>query len=247
VPGAQRIPRPPSAKPAGPAPWEALDPRARRGIGIARVRRAVEAHDPRIPDFAFPAEIPGADPRPAAVLVALFEEDGETRVVLTRRSSNMRSHTGEVSFPGGRLEPGEEAVAAALREATEEVGLDPTVIDIIGQLGPLMTMSNSSLITPFVGVLPARPVLHPNPHEVELAFDVSLAELAADGVFTGEMWSFAGIEDHPVYFFDLPHDIVWGATARVLHELLMLVIGPLIGPPTGPIVGPLMGPGPMPA
>ena len=87
-------------------------------------------------------------------------------------------------------------------------------------------MGRPRLVTPFVGVLPDRPILTPNPAEVDLAFDVALADLAADGVHTQEIWSHPFLREHAVHFFDLPHDIVWGATARLLYDLLMLVIGP---------------------
>jgi 8-oxo-dGTP pyrophosphatase MutT (NUDIX family) len=172
-------------------------------------------------------ELPGFDrpgSRPAAVLCALFEEAGEARVILTRRSSRLSSHTGEVSFPGGRLDPDEMPVAAALREASEEVGLDPTKVEILGQLSPLSTFSNQSTITPFVGVLSERPVLHPNPAEVERAFDVSLAELVSDGVYHQEMWELPGYGWREMHFFDVVGDTVWGATARILRELLELVL-----------------------
>jgi 8-oxo-dGTP pyrophosphatase MutT (NUDIX family) len=166
---------------------------------------------------------PAEGARQAAVLAAHFEEDGEARVILTRRAAHLRSHTGEVSFPGGRLDEGEDALSAALREAAEEVGIDPSTVDIVGELSPLATVGSRSAITPFVGVLPARPALRPNPDEVELAFDVALAELMGDGVFREERWQWADQDDRPMYFFELPDDIVWGATARMLYELLELV------------------------
>jgi 8-oxo-dGTP pyrophosphatase MutT (NUDIX family) len=175
--------------------------------------------------------VPGSTPRielpgqvkPAAVLVALFEEDGEARVILTRRSSRLRSHTGEVSFPGGRLDPGEAPLAAALREASEEVGINPADVEIVGQLSPLATMSSGAAITPFVGVLPGRLVLRANPAEVERVFDVSLAELASDGVYHEELWELPELGWRPMTFFHLIGDTVWGATARVLRELLELL------------------------
>ena len=171
-------------------------------------------------------ELPGLDQpgsRPAAVLCALFEELGEAHVLLTRRSSNLRSHTGEVSFPGGRLEDGEAPVAAALREAGEEIGVDPAQVDILGQLSPLSTYSSRATITPIVGVLPGRPKLTANPAEVERAFDVSLAELVSDGVYHTEVWDLPGVGWREMNFFELVGDTVWGATARMLVELLAML------------------------
>jgi 8-oxo-dGTP pyrophosphatase MutT (NUDIX family) len=168
----------------------------------------------------------GSDPHGrarAAVLVPLFELHGDVRVILTRRAAHLRSHTGEVSFPGGRLDAGETPLDAALREAAEEVGMAVSATQIIGQLAPIATISASSSITPFVAVLDDRPTLRPNPGEVERAFDVALAELLADGVFREEWWQLADGGERPMYFFDLADDIVWGATARMLYELLELV------------------------
>jgi 8-oxo-dGTP pyrophosphatase MutT (NUDIX family) len=233
--GRQVIPRPAQAVPGAPAPWAALDPQLRRGLGLERVRAAVEAHhrgleaNERVTFDGFPD--PGA---PAAVLVLLFGQGDETRVVLTRRAAHLRTHTGEVSFPGGRLDAGETPEAGALRESAEEVGLDPSQVQVVGRLTPLATFSSSATITPVVGVLPGVPRLIANPHEVEHVFDVSLAELAADGVFREERWIVPGRrlpvaesgEDgsFPIWFFELPHDTVWGATARMLVELLRLVL-----------------------
>jgi 8-oxo-dGTP pyrophosphatase MutT (NUDIX family) len=167
----------------------------------------------------------------AGVLAALFEEDGEARVVLTRRSDDLRTHQGQVSFPGGRLDPGEDARAAALREAHEEVGLDPASVTTVGWLHPLLTMVSASFILPVLGTLAARPRLVANPDEVERIFDVSLAELADPEIFHEERWRFAGrtiagSEDNsfPVWFFEVSGELVWGATARMLYELLSIVL-----------------------
>ena len=160
--------------------------------------------------------------RVSAVLVPLFEEAGETRVVLTRRASTLSTHRSEVSFPGGRVETGEPLVEAALREAWEEVGLDPALVEVIGTLTPMTTYTSASLVHPFVGVLRGRTELHANPSEVEVVFDVSLADLLADGVHRSEQWGFDGA-DRELHFFELPGDIVWGATGRMLWELLVKV------------------------
>jgi 8-oxo-dGTP pyrophosphatase MutT (NUDIX family) len=182
---------------------------------------------------------------PSAVLVAMFDESGETRVILTRRSKNLRFHQGEVSFPGGRCDSGESPAECALREAHEETGLDPTSVKVAGYLSPLATFSSESFIEPVVGVLESRPPLKANPAEVDRVFDVELAALVADGVFREERWRFTARTDgpsarvpadgspapplatdgtFPVWFFELPGDTVWGATARVLMELLRAVL-----------------------
>ncbi|MGH9126727.1 MAG: NUDIX domain-containing protein, partial [Acidimicrobiales bacterium] len=119
--GRQQIYRPPTWRPGGPPPWAGLPELERAGITLARIRAAFERRGwvgpaPRqLPPERLARRLAG-EIRPAAVLCPLFEEDGETRVILTRRSPNLRSHMGEVSFPGGRLDPGEDAVAGALRE-----------------------------------------------------------------------------------------------------------------------------------
>jgi 8-oxo-dGTP pyrophosphatase MutT (NUDIX family) len=170
---------------------------------------------------------------PAAVLVPLFEEGGETRVILTVRTSDLSSHRDEVAFPGGRLEPGEEAIAGALREAWEEVGLDPDAVSVVGTLHDLATASSNTIVTPVVGTLAGRPSLKANPGEVARIFDVALADLLVDGVFHEEWWSVPGSPqlaggqegEFPVWFFEAAGEMIWGATARILMDLLSLALG----------------------
>jgi 8-oxo-dGTP pyrophosphatase MutT (NUDIX family) len=167
------------------------------------------------------------------VLVPLFEEAGESRVVLTVRSDHLRSHQGEVAFPGGRLESGEGVVEAALREAAEEVSLDPSAVTVLGELTAMPTVSSNTVMTPVVAALDRRPHLTANPSEVERVFDVALSELVADGVFHEEWWSVPGRlgaldlpeGEFPVWFFEVAGETVWGATARTLMELICLVLG----------------------
>jgi 8-oxo-dGTP pyrophosphatase MutT (NUDIX family) len=187
----------------------------------------VEVQLPDLPDTA----------RRAAVLVALFEEAGEARVLLTRRSSHLRAHRGEVSFPGGRIDPGEAVGEAALREAAEEVDLDPGDVSVVGWLHPVLTFASGSHITPVVATLAGRPRLEANPAEVERVFDVALAQLAAPGVFHEERWRIPG-RDLPgssdgsfaVWFYEAEGELIWGATARMLTELLALVLGVELAP-----------------
>ena len=230
-------------RPGGPPPWGDVAPARRTSIGLARVLAALDAAGQGGPPPAdvvsvaqFEAPVVGEIPAPpqavnAGVLAPLFEEDGEARVVLTRRSDDLRTHRGQVSFPGGRVVEGEDAHAAALGEAHEEVGLDPGLVTAVGWLHPVLTMVSASFILPVLGTLAERPHLVANPTEVERIFDVSLAELADPDVFHEERWRFpgrviAGSEDNsfPVWFFEISGELVWGATARMLHEFLTIVL-----------------------
>jgi 8-oxo-dGTP pyrophosphatase MutT (NUDIX family) len=115
-------------------------------------------------------------------------------------------------------------VATALREAQEEIGLDPDLVQIIGELDHLSTMSSRSVIVPYVGALPRRPELTPNPNEVERILHVSVGELLLDEVYREEQWG-VGPARRAMHFFELHGDTVWGATARMLHQLLAIATG----------------------
>lgn len=220
------IPRPPSYR-AGPgAPWSRPGAEAPERIVLSDVRAAIARRGPtpELPHEMPGITLPGPPGRPAAVLCALFDDGGQCHVVLTRRSSRLRSHTHQVSFPGGRIDKGETPVEAALREAREEVGIDPDKVDVFGELSHLSTVSNPAPITPFVAGLPGRPELRPNPAEVERAFTVPLVELTLPEVYREELWTFPDGVERPMSFFELVGDTVWGATARMLRELLDVVL-----------------------
>ena len=216
--GPQRIPRPPGIRAGRPAPWAGLAPEERH-ISLDQVRAALAARGPAKRSLV---ELPGV--RASAVLVPLFEHDGEAWVVLTRRAQHLRSHRGEVSFPGGGQDPGEDLRDTALREAHEETGLDPAMVEIIGELDHLTTISSRSYVVPFVAALPSRPDLHPNDAEVERILYVALSELLLDEVFREERWGVAPL-DRPITFFELVGDTIWGATAAMLRQLLVIVTG----------------------
>jgi 8-oxo-dGTP pyrophosphatase MutT (NUDIX family) len=163
--------------------------------------------------------------RASAVLAPLYEQDGQVHVVLTRRAQHLRSHRGEVSFPGGGHEPEDDDLrTTALREAREEVALDSSSVEIVGELDHLTTVTSRSFIVPYVGALPARPDLTPDPREVERILHVPLDELLLDEVYREERWGLPGF-DRPLFFFELVGDTVWGATAAMLRNLLLLLTG----------------------
>ncbi|HWE65464.1 MAG TPA: CoA pyrophosphatase [Acidimicrobiales bacterium] len=245
----QVIPRPSTWRPGDPAPWAGLPETQRRGISVDRVLQALEAQGQLGP----PPEDIGSDRvlgptilvnevhAPAvrfvnaAVLLLLFADDGEgeARLVFTRRSSSLRSHRGEVSFPGGRVDPGEAPTATALREAHEEVALNPALVQTAGWIHPVLTLVSGSLIMPIVATVPQRPHLVASPDEVERVFDVTLQALADPAIFHEERWSIPGraIPDSPdnsfaVWFFEIEGEMIWGATARMIYELLSIVLLP---------------------
>ncbi len=161
----------------------------------------------------------------SAVLVPLYEHAGDVWVVLTRRSWQLRSHTGEVSFPGGRRDAGDvDLWDTATREAMEEIDLDPAVPEQIGELDHLSTVTSQSFIVPFVGILPGRPDLTANDDEVDAILHVRLQELLDPDVHRAELWSWEGVE-RSIHFFELVGDTIWGATGTMLVDLLTRVTG----------------------
>jgi 8-oxo-dGTP pyrophosphatase MutT (NUDIX family) len=166
-----------------------------------------------------------AGSRAAAVLVPLFEENGEAHVILTKRPETMPSHQGEIAFPGGKFDPDLDVDlrATALREAREEIGLEPEVVDVVARLEGIATVASRFVITPFVGFLPGRPALSPDAREVVAVLDVPLSELMADGVYREERWD-TWKTDLDVHFYELTGETVWGATARILTGFLAHIV-----------------------
>ena len=172
---------------------------------------------------------PDADPplRDAAALILLYPHDGTWRLPLTVRASTLPHHTGQVSLPGGRVDPGETLEQAALREAFEEVGVLPTDVQVLGQLTALPVPVSHHLLHPVVGVAAQQPVFRIHAGEVERLIETSIAHLRrADTLRVRQSARYRGAEGTmDVPYFEVDGAQVWGATAMVLAELLAVIEG----------------------
>lgn len=156
----------------------------------------------------------------AAVLVPVYEREGVPHVLMTRRREDLRLHPGQISFPGGRIEPGDaDARAAALREAEEEVGLRASHVEVLGRLSETLVVLTGFRLTPWVGVVPYPYPYVAQPEEVAGLVELSVHDLLAPGshrIGTREAYGMV----HEVHTYEVGGNVVWGASARILHELL---------------------------
>ena len=167
--------------------------------------------------------------REAAVLLLLYPygpdgpENSDLHLILTRRPEYPGAHSGQISLPGGRRE-GEEALqTTALREAEEEVGLVPAMVEVIGQLSPLYTPPSNFYIYPFVAYCAAQPAFQPDAKEVAELIEAPLTLFFDPTIYREEIWYFPNYGERRVPFFDIFGHPVWGATAMILNELLTLL------------------------
>jgi 8-oxo-dGTP pyrophosphatase MutT (NUDIX family) len=155
----------------------------------------------------------------SAVLIPLTERDGELHVLFTQRSHELRTHSGEVSFPGGRREPADDSLTeTALREAYEEIALLPRDVDVFGALTRIPTITGFE-VTALVGEFSSPYDLILNPDEIHLLFQAPLRELADPSIHRLERREFGG-QVYPVHFFEWNGHVIWGATGFLLDTLL---------------------------
>lgn len=164
---------------------------------------------------------------PAAVLAPIVDAPSGPFLVLTRRAGDLRKHGGEISFPGGRVDQGESDLEAALREAHEELGIDPGGVDILGHLPSVLTTVSGYLIAPWVGVIP-RSAFVPNPREIAEVLEVPLELLLEPGARRDQRFITKGVMRRSPAF-DVGAHVVWGATGRILAGLLDLLAEPTPG------------------
>jgi 8-oxo-dGTP pyrophosphatase MutT (NUDIX family) len=156
----------------------------------------------------------------ASVLVPVLVSSPDPRLVFTRRTDTLSRHAGEISFPGGLADQGEDPASAALREAEEELGLPPGDVELVGTLSAVHTHVSGILIVPFVGLLGKDPRFTPNAYEIADVLEFRLADLVARGAeanFEHEGSTFR------TYVYDLDGQVIWGATARILWSFIELL------------------------
>jgi 8-oxo-dGTP pyrophosphatase MutT (NUDIX family) len=171
---------------------------------------------PRIPP-------PGADSRRAAVLVPVLLEPEGARLVYTVRRDDLPDHAGQISFPGGSMDPADGSLLeTALREAAEEIDLSPDLVEVVGELEEMYIPPSNFRVSPFVGLLPPEAEMVLAPDEVEAIFTVSLDELMRPQTLRRVPWRYEG-RDYMVPVFAVegpPQRNIWGATAAMTAALL---------------------------
>jgi 8-oxo-dGTP pyrophosphatase MutT (NUDIX family) len=186
-------------------------------MSLADRLRAELARPPALPPLESDlAEILTEANVPAAVMVAVTDRP-EPGVILTTRLEHMRTHAGQVAFPGGRIDAGEDAVAAALREAWEEIGLDPATAEVVGQIDPYRTVTGF-IVTPVIAVVPPDQELSPHEDEVADWFEAPLRFVLDPANQQLKSALFQGRERH-YYEIVWNERRIWGATAAMIVNL----------------------------
>jgi len=181
---------------------------------IEQIKEKLRAHEPR--------RIPPEGRPPAGVLLLLYDVDGRTHLLFTRRTDLVEHHKGQICFPGGaREEDDPDLLYTALRETCEEVGVRPEDVEPVGQLDDIVTFGSNFVISPYVGVLfvpPPYPFDHAR-HEVEEVLEVPLEHLLDSGNVVREVRRL-GERDIEMRSYRFGDQVIWGATARILRQLL---------------------------
>ena len=167
------------------------------------------------------------------MLVPLVVRPDGLHLLLTRRAETLPTHKGEVAFPGGGFEPGDNGpTGTALREAKEEIDLPESAVEILGELDDFPTLGGETIVTPVVGVIQDLPPLVPAPGEVARIFTIPLAELQKKSGWQVRPWSRRG-KDFPVFYFDWDGETLWGLSAYITIQLMSLAAegGPFELPP----------------
>jgi len=158
-------------------------------------------------------------PKPGSVLILLYQKEGKIFFPLTKRPDYQGAHGGQISLPGGKMEPGEDSITTALRECEEEIGISASDIHIIGKLSEFFVIPSNYLVTPVVGFIKVDPVFKPDPVEVEKIILGNVNDLISDDAIKSKEILAAGRFPLTAPYFDFEEQTVWGATAMMLNEL----------------------------
>jgi 8-oxo-dGTP pyrophosphatase MutT (NUDIX family) len=162
-------------------------------------------------------------PKPGGVMILLFERNGAIRFPLIKRAEYKGAHSGQVSLPGGKGEPGENAIQTALRECEEEIGVDRGSLTVLGQLSDFFVMPSNFMVTPVVATIDHTPVFKPDAYEVAGIIEGDIASLVMDDAMKQKEILAAGRYKMMAPHFDIEGEVVWGATAMMLNELRLVL------------------------
>jgi len=163
-------------------------------------------------------------PRPGGVIILLYEDDAwGVRFPLIKRPEYIGAHGGQVSLPGGKAEPGEDAVQTALRECEEEIGVQPEQISVLGKLTDFFVIPSNFLVTPIIASISPKPMFKPDPYEVSRILEARVSDLAAEHSIKEKEILAAGKYRMMAPHFDVESEVVWGATAMILNEFRMVL------------------------
>ena len=187
-----------------------MDPR------FAELSRALQQHPGR------QLNLPGLELRDSAVLAPFILRAGEPRLLFTLRPAHLRRHAGQVSFPGGARDPEDPTTLhTALRELREELDVPADSVEVLGMLDEIPTTSEFRVV-PYVGLLDPSVELHPDAGEIAELLEIPVSDLLVPGLRRTEKWFYRGAE-RDVYFYDVGNHTIWGATARILSNLLSVI------------------------
>ena len=162
------------------------------------------------------------DVKDAAVLIALFNEEGLWKIPLIRRVEDGKIHSGQIALPGGKIEDGETGVEAAVREANEEIGIRSKDVEIIGTLSELVIPVSGYRVLPVIGKIKKDTKFKKNPKEVQEIFIIEMDELKKESVIKSEERMFNGVNVR-IPFYGVKEGKIWGATAMILSELIEII------------------------
>ena len=189
-----------------------MDPR------FAELSRALQQHPGR------QLNLPGLELRDSAILAPFILRRAEPRLLFTLRPEHLRRHAGQISFPGGARDPEDPTpLHTALREMREELGVPPESVEVLGMLDEMVTTSEFRVV-PYVGLLDPSVELHPDAGEIAELLEIPVPDLLVPGLRRTEKRFYRGAE-RDVYFYDVGRHTIWGATARILSNLLSVISG----------------------